>query len=60
MRTIVLCVRMPLVMRHSEQREESRFHRYFHEFEILRFAQDDRKAMACLELHKLMFESNLA
>jgi len=54
----MLCLTMPLVTRHSEQGEESRFHRYFHEFEILPFAQDDSKAMGWLKSHKLMFECN--
>jgi len=59
MRTIMLCVTMPFVTRHSEHCEESRSRRCFHQFEILRFAQDDSKAMACLKSRKLMFERNL-
>jgi len=43
---IVLFVAKLYITRHSEQREESRFHRYLHEFEILRLAQDDSKVMA--------------
>ena len=60
MLTIMLCVTMPLVTRHSKQCEESRSRRCLQPFEMLRFAQDDSKAMDWLKSHESMSECNLA